>query len=530
MISVQSGGRITLEIFCTPYTNDVEGYIEQNLNINNMTLHLVPTMILYRKRVRLYKKILGARNVNFPRIFNEKKTTEILTNNNIYLFEFNKFLEYLVVYSQLPVLTKKESLIILERVMGENNATNNLAWKNTLSEIYNTFLTISSANLDLDLLKTFDSNQSWLELIHLYSLYSAELNKIGFLDPGMAAHKIFNEQLHLKYNFNSIFIDGAFLPIPPLLHKIILKSHNQQRQIKFFIPFDHNHPENPAFRVLKKTYEPYVPFSEWQSIVRSYTHKDHNVVEKLARNIFTENTIQVDDMSLQIVEFDTLEEEMGAIVHNAASLINARLVNHQKVAVVTPKAMEMRPIVREYAELYGINFDVPERPLVDLPFGKLVYLLCKIFEDERIEAFNRADHYIDCEVISELLYLPVFNHSQDIYSIFEQLKGFFEDCTTFADWHHQMECLKDAKDNITSKYRYHPLFYIRSDQLQCLHNFIHNIEELARKVFSHNKNTFKNHVSHIIYSIKENKNVVNLSSETEQRLTIILNSMDFHEN
>src|SRR5699024_12168432 len=85
--------------------------------------------------------------------------------------------------------------------------------------------------------------------------------------------------------------------------------------IRLFIPFDHNHHENAAFRVLNKTYEPSVPFSEWQSIVRSYTHKDHNVVEKLARNIFTENTIQVDDMSLQIVEFDTLEEEMGAIVH-----------------------------------------------------------------------------------------------------------------------------------------------------------------------------------------------------------------------
>src|SRR5699024_3642549 len=130
--------------------------------------------------------------------------------------------------------------------------------------------------------------------------------------------------------------------------------------------------------------------------------------------------------------------------------------------VVTPKAMEMRPIVREYAELYGINFDVPERPLVDLPFGKLVYLLCKIFVDERIEAFNRADHYIDCEVISVLLYLPVFNHSQDIYSIFEQLKGFFEDCTTFSDWHHQMECLKDENNSIARENIYNHIINIRS--------------------------------------------------------------------
>src|SRR5690606_16486863 len=99
--------------------------------------------------------------------------------------------------------------------------------------------------------------------------------------------------------------------------------------ITFFIPFNLSESNNPVFSVLRKTYEPYVPLEKWTSIYEDT--QQHNVVQKLSRNIFTNNIVQVDDRTVEFVEFETHEDEMNAIVERAAAYIKQSITSAEKL-------------------------------------------------------------------------------------------------------------------------------------------------------------------------------------------------------
>jgi ATP-dependent helicase/nuclease subunit B len=518
-----------LEILCTPNTNDVEEYVSRNYHGAKKILHIVPTMILYQRRANFYRKVLQKQNISMP-IFhrlNDREINKILVNNKIHLFELNRLYERLIENNNaLKVLTKREATIILERILKENPSTDNYVWKVVVSDIYELFQTISITDIKIEQLKSYSKNNSWLLLLEIYINYIEELKKNRLFDFGLALRSsILN---HDFSNFDEIYIDGAFLPIEPGLHQIIEKLKEKTLNVKFFIPFDMKRPENPAFRVLKKTYVPYVPFKDWNTI--NYSEQSHNVVQKLARSIFTSETVTIDDPSLEIVEFETTEEEFSSIIARVSTLINKGIVKQNKIAIVTPKPMEMRPIVRELAELYNLNCEIPERPLINLPLGRLIYLLYQIYIDDRIDIFGASNHYIDSSMMSDLINLNIFNHYESVPLVFERLKAFFEDCTTFEQWYDQINYLKSARKKISEEYKYHPIFFVTNDELTQLYNFISYIEKISKGIFHENEFSFQDHLLYLLNTLNNERIFINIDIDTNDRLKNIVSSVNQDDN
>lgn len=517
-----------MDILCTPNTNDVEKYIESEYFENKRILHIVPTMILYKRRIKFYRNILPKKNKSIKNFYqmSQQEITTFLTGNNIFLFELNRFFEYITSKSEYKVLKNREAFIILERILKNNPSTSSSTWFSLVSEIYELFQKISIADVPIKKLYSFGNDKSWSELVKIYDLYLKELKSLNIMDKGLAYKKIISNG-HLE-GFDSIYIDGAFLPIQPLLHKLIHKLSEYAKKILFFIPFDLKSSDNPAFGVLKKTYEPYVPISKWKSINQDM--QNHNVVEKLARNIFTGKTIQIDDHSVEIVEFDTLEDEISSLVDKAVNIIKKGRTIPQKIAIITPKAMEIRPIVGELIELHNLKFDVSERPLIQLPFGKLIFWLYQIYLDDRIRLFSEYDHHLDLDMLTDLLHTNLIEKTIDINVFFENIKVFFEDCITFDDWHNQVKQLKNAKSLLNDNFSYHPLYFITNDQLDDLDNVLFSIKQLSEKLINAPDLTFNGHIDFMINIIKSDSSLKELALETENRLINIRESLGKHEN
>ncbi|WP_243387437.1 hypothetical protein [Bacillus kexueae] len=517
-----------MEILCTPNTKDVEEYLAEQYHNNKKILHIVPTMILYKRRSNFYKAILRNQNIVFStdQRISDRELSKIFIKHNIYLFELNRFLEYMAFNSGYKVLTKSESAIVLERVMKQNSVTAHSTWYTLLSDIHETFQSFTLSGVSIKELYKCSSNDSWVALIGLYDLYLQELQSLNHLDFGLACNQLLENEPFS--DFDKVYIDGAFLPIRPSLHRLINKLEGRGSDVTFFIPVDLDQADNPVFRVLRKTYEPYASIKKWKSIKSNV--QQHNVVQKLARNIFSDSNIQIDDHSVEFVEFETVEDEMRAIVARIATLIKQGLVKANKVAIVTPKAMEMRPMVRELAEFYNVQVEIPERPLIQLPFGKLIYFLYKINVDEKISVFGESDHYIDCEMVIDILHLNLLHGSEGLTLTLEQLKGFFEDCTTFNQWYNQITSIKKAKSKINESFQYHPLYYVSEEELNSLECFIINIENLSKQLINTERKTFEEHLNFLINTLKSERTLSELDGDTECRLRDIIDSVGKHQN
>lgn len=127
-----------MDILCTPNTNDVEKYIESEYFENKRILHIVPTMILYKRRIKFYRNILPKKNKSIKNFYqmSQQEITTFLTENNIFLFELNRFFEYITSKSEYKVLKNREAFIILERILKNNPSTSSSTWFSLVSEIY----------------------------------------------------------------------------------------------------------------------------------------------------------------------------------------------------------------------------------------------------------------------------------------------------------------------------------------------------------------------------------------------------------
>lgn len=515
-----------MKVLCTPNTEEVENYINKRI-INDMKkiLHIVPTMILYRRRRSFYINYLKKkRKVFIPDNASDQEIDGVLKEHNIFLFEFNRFIRHIVQvnFSNRHVLSRREASIILERVVKNNPKTNNYVWRLTISKIYEFFQTLTIAGIDIQKIRQMFSNEAWIDLLTIYEKYIEEINRLGFLDLAMAFRKAVELEDFSAYD--EIYIDGAFLPIQPALHQIIIRLKNISSNILFFIPYDFNAKDSPAFRILKKTYLPYVPYEKWISINKDI--EQHNVVNKLARKIFTSETIdKIDDNSFQIRKFETMEEEFHSIVSEIAMLVRQGVVPHHKIAIVTPNPMEMRPYVRELAELYQVQCEVPEKPLIQLPLGKFIFLLYQIMIDEKAR-INGLTHYIDAQMVKELLHLQVVKNSQNVINTYEKIEAFFIDCMTFDCWFKKIQHLLQAKENIYEKYRHHPIYYLKTEELLEFKSFLSLIQQFTNELFSVKKGTFKEHFANILNFLKAKDNLLLLEQDVMRRLHEIADYID----
>lgn len=513
-----------MKILCSPNTNDVENYIFDQYHSGDKILHIVPTMILFTRRKNLYKRIFN-NSVDFQNK-NDRQVSEILISKNIYLFEFQRFLEYIVRHSEIQVLSNNEAVILLERIMDKTPAVSNDAWKSLVFDIYNAFKYFSLSGITADQLRLFSKTESWIELIQLYDIYINELRSSNLYDFGLAAHELIEKGD--RYIFDRVFFDGAFLPIQPIMHQLIKKLNENMNPITFFIPFDPTNSESIAFQVLKRTYETYVPITEWISINEQV--QDLNVVEKLSRSIFSENKILLDDRSVMFLEYGTAEEELEDLVAQAVSLVKWGIANQNKIAIITPNSKKLRPVIREMIELQNVKAETPERPLIQLPFGKLLYLLYQIHTDQRIRIFETDGHYVDVDMVSDLLETGQINGTKDLIPIFVKLKAFFEDCYIFQNWYDKVDTLIQAQKEISEKYSHHPLYTVDREELVNFKNFLIYIENLSKKLIHENEMTFNQHLEYALDVLTSEERICYPGNDIVKRILEIRDSLEKEEN
>lgn len=515
-----------MNLLCTPNTNDVENYIKKTYFRGKKILHIVPTLILFTRRKNFYEKLLGLHITEPLHNMSDREISDRLIDKNIYLFEFNRFLEYLVYNSQLDVLSKKESIIFLERLLRNNQETNNHAWLSTAMNIYEAFKLFSFSGLTKEKLSSFSESESWKKLIHIYTLYISELKSLKLFDFGMAVNYLIN---NFNERFDQVYFDGAFLPIEPQLHQLITILNKNENNIKFFIPFEEKNRNSQAFNVLKQTYIPYIPYEKWETINENV--QEHNVVEKISRNIFSENNIRIDDNSVNFLQYETGEEEITDIVKKSMNLISRYNVNPNKIAIITPNSRELRPVVQELVELYGFNTEYSDRPLIQLPFGKFIYILYQIYIDPRIEIFNELDHYIDSDMMSDLLHIRMIKDTEQIIETYEYIKAFFVDSISFPNWFEQIEKLKKARENIKNEeYKYHPLYYVSIEQLNEFKELLVYIQNLSKRIINVPKTTFNRHLIQLLDILEQEDKVVEQEDDIIQRILEIIDSITSEDN
>ncbi|MBE2907168.1 hypothetical protein HPK01_03035 [Anoxybacillus flavithermus] len=508
-----------MEILCSPNTGDIEKWIEDYLICNNSkkNLHIVPTLILYRRRMNFYKKkYIKEKFHGLDMMEIEEKIRE----KHVGLYEMDKFLQDLVTKSDLKVLSKRESLILIERILSENQYTNNLAWRLSITDLSDCFLILSQTGLTIEQIRTLDQSDSWQLVCNLYKQYTTALSQNKLLDFGQAS-----VQLIEKYDFSDfemLLLDGAFLPILPKHQILINRFKSLNKPIKCFLPVDLDIEEHPAFEAIKKTYGSFVPISNWQSIKNEKMKL--NVSEKLAISIFHSKVKDIDDRSVEILRFTSQEEELDRTVEQAAQLIHQKSIKPEKIAIVTPNPMELRPVVRELSEIYNLKVLVPERPLIQLPHGRAINNLLKIYTDDQIDALG-IEHIFDIKMFTDLIHANFFENFTELIRPFEILKAFFEDCKSFSEWYNTLEQMIRAKSQLTGEFLHHPLYHVTEKELLHLKNAVEIIEKVSQELISRDPMTFRDHMHDLISYIQNSPFIGCIDPEIETRLLSIAENL-----
>ncbi|AST07060.1 hypothetical protein AF2641_09350 [Anoxybacillus flavithermus] len=514
-----------MEIFCSPNTEDIEQWIENHLICNNSTknLHIVPTLVLYRRRMQFYRKKYNNKEKFYS--LDKEEIEKKIRQKYVGLYEMDEFLQELVMKSDLKVLSKREASILVERILSENHHTNNLAWKSSITDISECFLTLSQTGMNMEQIRNLEQSESWGILCDLYRQYTTILSKNNLLDLGQASIQSIE-----KYDFNDfemLLLDGSFLPILTKHQMLITRFKSLNKPIKCFLPIDLDVEHHPAFEVVKKTYSSFLPFSKWRSIKNEKMKL--NVSEKLAMSIFHSRIKDIDDRSVQIFRFTSQEEELDRTVEQASQLIQQKSIKAEKIVIITPNPMELRPVVRELSEIYNLRVQVPERPLIQLPHGRAINNLLKIYTDNQTEALG-LEHIFNIKMFTELLYANFFKNFKELIKPFEILKAFFEDCKLFSEWYDTLRQMIHAKSQLTEEFFHHPLYHVTEKELHDLKSAVEIVEKVGRELISCGEMTFRDHMHDMISYIQNSPFISCIDSEIETRLLSIAErlSLDHH--
>lgn len=502
-----------MNILCSPNTRDVEKYLKDKLDINKKTLHIVPTKILERRRRSFYKsqlKLIDERfqNINYYNL-TEIEQGELFKSYGIYIYEIHSFFEDFLLDYNIKHLTRRESSVYLERSLKEFDDMSNKPWMDNVSGILDFFTQIKIGRIDYKRITPAINNLTWHNLTNVLQVYNEMLEAESVIDKA-DAYLLVLQKLKEKY-FDNVYIDGAFLPIPPLLSQLIKEFSREQ--VNFFIPYDLEKKGNLKFKVLEQTYSTLLPIEKWKNIKDS--DKSINLIHRIANNLFEDKQVMINDRTLSIKKYSSAEEEIRNVVNEISMYISESLIPPEKIAIVSTKPMQLRKQVNEYLEIYDLYENKIEKQLIDFPIGKIIYILYQIYIDDRIGLFNNENHYIDDVMVSDLLHVTEITEREVYYDTFNKLKVFFSECLTFSDWYKRLKQLIKAKELDLHLYKEHPLNFVEKEDIESLKGFLKIIESASSYIINQDEKAFKDHLNRLFELINNKVSFKKLFIESD---------------
>lgn len=511
-----------MEILCSPYTEDIEFNIENRNIIDKRALHLTPTLILFRRRLKFYaKKLYRQIQVN-----NNNSAKEIDIEQEIHkyidLYEINQFVNKLRQDTTIKVLTKSESSVILERILKENPQTTNPSWASVLQDLNNLFYDLSLSGISPGEFRTLNKTKKWTQLMDVYSMYVEKLYSMNVMDRGLTNnHSV--ENLDIS-QYHELILDGAFLPPTPTLQIIMNKFIGLNKSITIYLPFDLEAPDHLALKAIRTVYEAFKPLSEWKSIQsnKSQTH----FINRLPKNIFQDNKPVFLDSSFELLRFNTVEEELTYIMQKIYVLIKFKEVSPKNIVIITPGAMQIRPLMREISEQYNLKVHLPRRPLIHLIQGRAIKYLFDVYTDIRKE----EETYFSSKMMKVMINNSLLKHSPSLLQTFEKIESFFEDLNSVNDFIDKVDSLLLAKAQLNPAYELHPLLSVEITQLNELKSIVESIFEISSSIINAGHKTIGDHVQTLILTLQSDSRIIDISPTLWERILKISETIGHQHN
>ncbi|QWG26941.1 hypothetical protein EXW58_04720 [Bacillus mycoides] len=507
-----------MKIFCSPDTRDIEdALIEKHIGNNKKILHIVPTLILFKRRFKFYYNYFKLFNVKGSDIKDfENKIREEL---NIHLFEMDQFLKEYTRKIGYDVISKNESSVIIERLLRTNIETNNTSWLSVLQDINLFLLDLNMSGLSLEEVKSLGKGRKWKVVTNIFEKYLQELAQKNVIDFGQACYKVLTEFDFSE--FDELIFDGSFLPTLPKHHQLILAFKKLRKSINIYLPIDVVEVNSqPAYHAIRETYQYYESVDNWGSIKKD--RPNNFFINKLSQVVFTnKNSIPL-DRTLCINKYSTVEDELDDIVRKIKVLIKYKYVKPEEIVIITPNAMELRPVIREICEQHNVVVDLPPRPIMHLKQGKALANLYYTHMDLVGEQSNR----LDIKMFQEIIDGDLIKSSLGIKSTFEKVKCFFQECKVFDHWGVVIDSLQSNKEQLefSQHKKYHPLRYISKEELITIAKFINDVIMLSEDLINKDRQTIREH-SECLYNFIKNDQRFNVQENILERIFKIIDAL-----
>jgi ATP-dependent helicase/nuclease subunit B len=487
------------KVYYTPHTESVDqflfSYISEQLKRDTgfKVLHLTPTLILYRKRRNEYQKqfMRSARR-------NRIEFDQELIHKHICLNEFHHWTkDYLYKEKKAYPLSRSESHILVKRSIVELYPDNR-EWLSVSRNLVELFSYLNSTNLNIEETMQISQYKDWKKMIEVYQHYNETLKTSGLEDYSQCLVRTLNEDQRLE-QYSEVIFDGPFLFFDPI-HEVVMKKFSSLgKPVKFIVPYERtNFDVNPSYKVIQKVYSNYVNESEWERIPSQRGNSYY--LEKVPSLLFTDQSTNHDG-SLTINRYSSLEQELNDVLKQVKRLVTEENVSQNKIAIVTPNSMEIRPVVREISENIGLNVEVPERSFLGLSVGEFIRLIYLIKNDDR--KFD-DDSYLDSSMFKRILDSKWIKDSQKTLHSFQYVEeGFFSNVTSLQEWENQFNRLLAIKQKLGDEnLPYHPLHPVSKNDIVCWLNVIDEIKSIQAKVFSLQEGSIAEHARFLLETLE----------------------------
>lgn len=500
-------------LYYTPHTVSVDQFLKDHIRSKTKTvpnykiLHLTPTLILFRKRNKDYMKL-------FRRQAGNAKNGQVLLDKYVKINEFFHWAKE-IVYSQnieIP-LSKSESHVLVKRAIAELYP-NQLEWSKISFDLLELFLELQTIDLKDAELKNISPYFDWQQLIAIYKKYNELLVENQLMDFSQVLINLLKEDSTLK-EFTEVIFDGPFLFFQPVHELLIERCEQLNIPITFIVPFEkHGERINPAYRVIEKAYSCYVPFNEWKSLP-SYRSRS-TFIEKLPQVIFTQDNIKIDE-TLNLSRYQTLEQEIREVVTEIKQKIDQEHTSLNKVAIVTPNSMKIRPMVREISENIGLEVEIPERPFLGLSVGEFILIIYQTKIDER--KFEK-ESYLDVSMFRRIISSSWFPHLKETIASFQAIEEvFFDQVVSLNEWESRLNTLLSIKNSIESQsYIYHPIHSVSCEHLKAWLDVIEELSIIQKYVFSEKLASLGQHGKNLLKGLNEIVSRIGIPEEDDDFL------------
>jgi ATP-dependent helicase/nuclease subunit B len=509
-----------LKVFCSPHTEDVEQHIGQSFDISKKTLHLVPTFILFRRRLQFYRCLLKQYRSPEPKSAQPLKEVVDWLRQHVGLYEFDEFITQLAYSSSKKPMSKSESAILIERIMARHQVTNNNAWRSMSPRLATLFINLSLTGLSPDELRTMDDSLGWKTTLDIFEEYLTVTQSEGLLDLGQAMwHALNNFDLG---EYDELILDGGFLPIMPRHHRLVERFESSGKPIRLYIPYDVSLRGNPSVRALEKVYSLYVPIERWVSIEQE--HSTQFFVSKLPKLFLEDSTTHYLDNSVTIHKYSTMDSELSHIAQTIKVLTTRNRVPLNKIVIIAPQPMALRPVIREICEQVGVETEIPERPVT----SRLQGLAVKYLYETKVsrKRANNSETYLDFNMVHTFLQSEIFGIPSTNIDYLSNIRAFVTDCTSLEEWKKIIRDLKNVREILdVNEFSRHPLSSVPRSFLDELEHMLNIIEELVDRLFVDSIVPIKCHAESLL-NILTGDSRITISPDILAKLESIKDSLD----